>query len=396
MRTSDQHPRSHWIVSSAIAITIALTMMSMLAVIVSSAAPKTPHTQDVEWKKASPGFEWSFPRDHWSHDEYRTEWWYFTGHLTSEEGKEYGFQFTIFRIGLTPIAPSFESSWTTQALWMGHASISDLDGQRHLFADVLHRSIPLLAGFESPSDSLISWGRGPTGTQEPWRLWWSGDAFAFSMRDDDQAMAMELHTTPEKPLVFQGPEGYSRKAEAADGASLYYSFPRLATEGFLELDGRRVRVTGRSWMDKEFGSNQLTGDQVGWDWFSLQLDDGRDVMLYALRDADGSVDFARGTVIGADGAATYLSKDEWSYESLGTWGSEASGIRYPHGWRVEIPEAALSFDIIPRMKAQENVARSSGGIAYYEGAVEVRVDGRQAGLGYVELTGYGEGNRPPI
>ena len=349
-----------------------------------------------EWRIAEPDHSWSFPSDHWPHPDFRTEWWYFTGHLESEEGQEFGFQFTIFRIGLQPGMPALDSNWATRSLWMGHASISDLSEERHVFSDVLHRAIPLLAGFGTPPDPRLAWGRGPTGTETPWTLSWNGSAFDMGMRDDRQGIALDLHTYPGKPPVFQGPNGYSRKGDEENAASLYYSFTRLDTEGWVEVGGHRFRVRGQAWMDKEIGSNQLTKGQVGWDWFSLQLEDGRDLMLYVLRRRDGSVDFARGTVVDPDGRPRYLAASDWSYEATGAWTSPRTGIRYPLGWKVRIPSESLEFEVGARIRDQENIAERSGGLSYYEGAVEVRRDGSRIGLGYVEMTGYGEGNRPPI
>jgi predicted secreted hydrolase len=383
------------------------------------AAPVPP--DEASWETAAPDYVWSFPRDHWPHPAYRTEWWYFTGHLDDAEGGEYGFQFTVFRVGLAPQAPALDSGWAAHALFMGHASITDVEGKRHVFADVLHREIPLLSGFAAAAqlqvvlpdpardtvstdvervgaalNDTIAWARAAPGTDGRWTLTWNGAAFDFAMSDRAAGLALELETTPEKPLVFQGPGGLSRKGRDPGAASLYYSFTRLRTSGWIELEGRRLAVEGTAWMDKEFGSNQLTAEQVGWDWFSLQLEDGQDLMLYVLRRRDGTVDFARGTWVAPGGEVRYLDAAEWSYEATGAWTSPRTGIRYPSGWRVRIPGLGLDLEVAPRVEGQENVATRSGGLAYWEGAVEVRGAGRRLGLGYVELTGYGKGNRPPI
>ena len=254
-----------------------------------------------DWKRAQPDYAWTFPRDHWSHEGYKTEWWYFTGHLRGADGRRFGYQFTFFRVGVLPKAPEADSGWSARDLIMGHAAVSDLDRNEHRFSEVIYRAVPLLGGFGAWPEPLIAWSRAPAGTPGKWLLSWNGDGFDITARDDATGMSFTLSSRPGKPLVFQGPNGYSRKTQSGDGASLYYSFTRLQTSGRLTLDGRTWQVSGESWMDKEFFTSVLEPQQIGWDWFSLQLDDRREVMLFLLRQEDGSTDFAGGTVISADG-----------------------------------------------------------------------------------------------
>ena len=226
---------------------------------------------------------------------------------------------------------------------------------------------------------------------------WDGEGFALAMRDDSRGLALDLKTRPAKPLVFEGPNGFSRKGEGPTAASLYYSFTRLATEGSLTVGGRAVPVRGTSWMDKEFGSSQLSAAQVGWDWFSLQLADGRDVMLYVLRRADGTADQRSATIVTAAGAARYAGAEGWTAEATAHWTSPETGARYPARWTIEIPSEGLRLDVRPRAPGQENVSRLASGLVYWEGAVSARdARGREVGRGYVELTGYGERSRPPL
>jgi predicted secreted hydrolase len=278
---------------------------------------------------------------------------------------------------------------------MGHAAITDVAAGRHHFSEILYREIPLLGEFRGFPESPVARSRGPVGTEHSWTLSWNDRAFDFEMRDEWQRLAFDLRTDPEKPLVLQGPNGYSSKG--GGGASLYYSFTRLKTEGTLELDGRVWSVRGTSWMDKEFGSSQLGKDQVGWDWFSLQLEDGRDIMLYVLRRTDGSADFRNGTTVSSDGVPRYLEPDEWTVESVDSWKSSDTQAVYPSRWIVEIPGDELRLDVAPLLANQENRSRLPGGVYYWEGAVVVRDEkGKGVGRGYVELTGYGENNRPPV
>ncbi len=351
------------------------------------------------WQAARPDYRWSFPRDHWAQPGYRTEWWYFAGHLTAtdEPGRRFGYQFTMFRVGLVSARQERASEWNAQHLIMGHAAVSDLGARRHVFSELLYREVPLLGGFGRYPDPLIAWSRAPPGTDGTWSLRWNGEAFDFAMADRALGLRFELSTRPGKPLVFQGPNGYSRKGKGPTAASLYYSFTRLGTTGTLALDGKTWTVRGESWMDKEFGSNQLGERQAGWDWFSLQLTDGREVMLYRLRDRSGATDFARGTLVSASGAARYLAPDEWTVRATKTWKSETTGAEYPARWTVELPAEGLRLELLPELADQENRSRLVRDLHYWEGAVAVLgSEGAPLGRGYVELVGYGTKTRPAI
>ncbi len=352
-----------------------------------------------DWRPARPDYSWSFPQDHWARPGYKTEWWYFTGHLTPQGDSvpRYGYQFTFFRVGLAPRRPEISSTWAAANLVMGHAALTDLATGRHLFSEVIYRATPLLGGFGTYPDSVLVWSRGPVGTGAPWTLRWNGRGFDFTMADSARGFAFDLRTEPVKPLVFQGPNGYSRKGAGPTAASQYYSFTRLRTAGTLALGGINTRVTGESWMDKEFGSNQLAASQVGWDWFSLQLDDGRELMLYALRDSTGAVDFTSGTVVPRTGAPRYLSREDFVVRVTRRWRSAATEAEYPAGWVIEVPRERLRLEVEPLAADQENRSRQLTKLYYWEGAVRVLgADGRAAGRGYVELTGYGRGARPAL
>lgn len=370
-------------------------LLALLAIVAS--APLVAAT--TAWRPAAPDYGWSFPRDHWARPGYRTEWWYLTGHLVAadEPTRRFGYQFTFFRVGLLDRRPDGPSTWHTANLVMGHAAVSDFADRRHRFGELLYRETPLLGGFGRFPDPRIAWSRAPAGTDGTWTLDWNGAAFDVAVTDRAQGFAFRLATRPAKPLVFQGPSGFSRKGEGPTAASLYYSFTRLHTEGTLALDGRSRAVRGQSWMDKEFGSGQLGERQVGWDWFSLQLSDGRELMLYLLRDRQGAVDFARGTLVAASGAPRYLEPGEWRVRATATWKSPATGTTYPARWSLEVPAEGLTLDLVPELPDQENRSRLVRGLHYWEGAVTVRgADGAPLGLGYVELVGYGTESRPRV
>jgi len=316
--------------------------------------------------------------------------------VEGEEDPAFGYQFTFFRVGLSPRAVGWNSSWDTRGLIMGHASITDLRRGRHFFSEVLYRETPLLGGFSEPGDSLLAWSLGPPGTDGRWQLLFDDGVFTFRMEDDAQRTAFVLQARPARPLIFQGPGGYSKKGAGGEAASLYYSFTRLTTRGTLTTGGEARRVEGESWMDREFSSNQLEPNQAGWDWFSLQLSDGRDLMLYLLRDRRGRVDFARGTLVASGGKVRYLTAADWTLAVEDSWKSARTGAVYPARWRLQLSDADIDVLLEPLLPDQENVSGRSG-VHYWEGAVKITDrTGAAAGRGYVELTGYGEGSRPPI
>ena len=351
------------------------------------------------WTPAQPGYAWSFPRDHWAREGYKTEWWYFTGHLRTVEEpvRRFGYQFTFFRIGVSQDPPRSGSAWAAKDLIMGHAALTDLDTGRHRFSELVVRAAPLLAGFGRHPDTRLAWSVGPPGTPEPWELRWNGDGFDLTMGDAGKSFGFSLSTRPLKPVVFQGPGGLSRKGEGATEASHYYSFTRMATTGTVRLEGKELEVSGVSWMDKEFGSNQLGKDTSGWDWFSLQLDDGREVMLYLLRSRDGKTDHAGATLVDAAGEVRYLVPGDWELNATGEWTSPVTGAPYPAGWALDIPSAGIRTVITPKLADQENRSALIPDLYYWEGSVEIEsASGERIGQGYVELTGYGEDSRPPI
>jgi predicted secreted hydrolase len=356
------------------------------------AVPDAAQGDEIVWRYAESDFDWSFPRDHWAHAGYKTEWWYFTGQLAdvTDSTRRFGYQFTFFRVGIIPESSDINSAWAVADLVMGHAALTDITTGEHRFSELVYRTNGFLGAFPPVGDSLVAWSRAPTGTDGQWTLRWKGDGFGFEAMDDRTGISLDLETRQSKPLLFQGPSGYSRKGEGPSAASLYYTLPRLATTGTISIDGSEFSVSGESWMDKEFGSNQLAEGQVGWDWFSLRLDDGRDLMVYLLRDGNGEVDFARATLNPPQGAACYLDAKEFRVEALDTWRSLDTGAEYPINWRIEIPSEGLILTLTAEVPNQENVSRLLPNLFYWEGSVQITdVNGVRLGQGYVELTGYG-------
>ena len=361
-----------------------------------AAAPAPAVAPAPAFRPASPDHAWRFPADHFTRPGFRNEWWYFTGNLVAVDGRRLGFQFTVFRVGLLPAPPPLASDWRTDGAIMIHLAITDPSAHRHRFSEVLWRDAPLLAGLGAPPGPRVAWALAPPGTAGRWTLDLDGATWRLDADDDAAAISLHLRATAEGAPVLEGKNGYSRKAAAAGYASEYYSEPRLAIEGTLGLAGATVAVRGRGWMDREVGSSQLAPSQVGWDWLALRLDDGRSLMLYLLRRADGAVDWSSGELVARDGTASPLAAGEFEVRPTGRWRSPETGATYPSGWRVEVPGARLSLEVRPELAAAEDRSRLVPGLFYWEGPVEVRAGGARAGEGYVELTGYGPGSRPPL
>ncbi|BBO76070.1 carotenoid 1,2-hydratase [Desulfosarcina widdelii] len=332
----------------------------------------------------------SFPDDHGPHPAYRTEWWYYTGNLTDEENHRFGFQLTFFRSGLrSPDQrrdwPQPASAWRSDQIYLAHAAVSDIHAGRHLQAERMARPVLSLAGAEQ-TDAAV------TITVYDWQAVIRLDSHRLAARADDFGLALDL--TAAKPPVAHGEEGYSRKGQSPERASCYYSFTRLQAQGELTVEGTRRRVKGSAWMDHEFSTAPLQPGIVGWDWFSLQLSDRTEVMLFLLRQPDGTVNPASsGTFVLPSGDARHLQAGDLQATPLAYWTSPHSGARYPIQWRLQIPSLELDLALTAGLEDQEMRTPHSTGVVYWEGSVRARgTRGQKAieGLGYVELTGYAE------
>lgn len=350
------------------------------------------------WLKAAPGYRWSFPRDLAAHPDYKTEWWYLTGHLDPGDGGEaMAFQITFFRVGLTRQPPAQEkSAWATGDLVMAHAAVLD-PATGHVFSEVVRRATPFLGGFGAPGDERLAWCRAPAGTDADWSLDFHEGQYRLRARDDRRGLRFDLRCGPGKPRVFHGPGGFSPKTADGTSGSLYFSETRLPVQGEVARGQEVVPVTGEAWLDREIFTDTLASGQRGWDWTALQLVDGRELMLYRLRGTKGGDDFSLGTLVERDGSTRTLSAEEWSWEPGRTWTSPRTGSEYPVDWRLRVPSAGLDLELEAIVPEQENVSEQTG-IHYWEGAVRVRSagDNGAAGRGFIELTGYGEGSRPPV
>ncbi|MCB1373634.1 MAG: iron ABC transporter permease [Rhodobacteraceae bacterium] len=311
----------------------------------------------------------AFPRDHGPHPGFRIEWWYLTANLSDADGKDFGIQWTLFRIPLSP-APE-APGWQSNQIWMGHAALTDADEHRY-------------------SETFARGGIGTAGVQlAPFRAWiddWRmaalpgpGDALAeIALTAGGEGFAYDLHASASLPPVPQGEEGYSLKTPGG-AASYYYSQPFYAVEGSLELDGRRIAVTGQAWLDREWSSQPLRPDNAGWDWFSLHLATGEKVMAYRFRKTDGSASLA-GTWIDAGGRPSPLGDAEIAITERAR--STVAGRAIPTAWHVEIPSRGFAVDTEP-LNPQSWMGTT---FAYWEGPI--RFGGSHNGRGYLEMTGY--------
>jgi predicted secreted hydrolase len=322
-----------------------------------------------------------FPPDHGSHPEYATEWWYYTGNLDAEDGRHFGFQLTFFRSALVSETLERASDWAATNIYMAHFTVTDVAGGQFRAFDRFSRGAAGLAG----------------ATGAPYRVWldnWSvegsgPEGMVMRLRAAEDDATIDLGLTSERAPMLQGDRGLSQKGATPGNASYYYSLTRMATQGTIEIGGQRYEVRGLSWMDHEFGTSALEQGAAGWDWFGLQLADGRDLAYARIRNADGSAGLALGGLYAADGSKRDLAADEITLEVLGTWRSPRSGVEYPSAWRIYAPSAGIDLQITPWLVDQELPLA----VLYWEGAVKVEgtIDGRSsAGNGYVELTGYAE------
>ena len=340
------------------------------------------------WLQAKPGYKWQFPKDHYQHPGFRTEWWYLTGHLRERgESQRYRFsyQVTFFKVELVANPETLDSDFSSNTVVMAHFAITDSVKGVHQFSESLYRMHPSLAGFGTPPEKRLVWVKAPPGNPGFWSLDLAGEGFAVKANDSNKSIAAELLVMPQKPLVFQGPEGYSQKSPSPNKGSLYYSFTRLKTAGTIKVDGVAYEVHGQSWLDKEIGSNILGENQLGWDWFSLQLSDGRELMLFSLRDVGGGESFVRGTIIAPNGQVSYSQGVDWEVEPVSFWQSSSGGT-YPVSWQLKGPIGR--YRVLARLKQQENISKRVMGLKYWEGAVDVfdHADNR-VGVGFLEMTG---------
>lgn len=335
----------------------------------------------MDFEKAIEIREFTFPEDYGAHPEFLTEWWYYTGNVKTEDGRHFGYQLTFFRRAIPPVISENRSSdWATNQIYLAHFAITDTQSNLHLVTDQIARNANNLAGtLVDPYFSI--W-------LNNWQIMQT-DENIFLMKADADNFEVEFLLETSKPEVFHGDRGLSQKGEEIGNASYYFSQTRLVTDGRLRIDDEWFEVSGLSWMDHEFGTSTLGTGQIGWDWFSMQLDNQTELMLFQIRNEDETVSqFSSGTFISQNGETIDLSKEEFTIEVIDTWKNQ-NGYEYPILWRVSVEKLGLDLEIVPVMKDQEMDLF----FKYWEGAVFISgtVNGAIVeGFGYVELTGYAQ------
>jgi predicted secreted hydrolase len=342
------------------------------------------------------------PEDHGPHFQFQTEWWYFTGNLVAADGARFGFQLTFFRRGLSPGPPPEGPGLASNQVYFAHLALTDVARLRHAAVERFERGAAGLAGAKGDPFAvwLEDWRAGSCDRPDrPARPARDGDArtsgacaagsWRLEAADPASGCRLDLVFRPEKPLVAHGDRGLSRKGSAPGDASYYVSYTRAAVAGRLALGTHEADAVGEGWFDHEWSTSALDPDAVGWDWFSLQLADGRELMFFRIRRAGGGVEpVSAGTLVAADGTTQRLALADVDVRVRRWWTSPFSGARYPSAWLLSVPSERLELSIDPLLADQE--MRTS--FLYWEGAVRVAgtAGGRPlAGRGYVELTGYG-------
>src|SRR5271165_1446066 len=348
----------------------------------------------VAGKLALPYYHFQFPRDHFSHPEFATEWWYYTGNLTDPTGHPFGFELTFFRqavdtsatnsTGQTVFGPA--SVWQPDQVYLAHLALSDLEGQQFYHTERLNRAGPGLAGVSR--DQSRYWNGN-------WQVRWALPGTNQQLQAITPELTLQLELKPGKPPVIHGKNGVSQKGPEPGKASHYISFTRIAAEGTLTWRGQTFHLKGLAWMDHEFFSQQLDDTQAGWDWFCVQLENREELMFYRLRKKNGGGDpYSSGTFIDAQGASHFLSGSDFTLEPRTRWTSPKTGAVYPISWTLSVPSLGLQLSEETPLKDQELDSKHGFGAGYWEGAVRYagsRTGQPIRGVGYLEMTGYDRG-----
>ena len=341
--------------------------------------------KDDGFQKATHAVAFKFPRDHGAHPRFKNEWWYITGNLRDADRRHFGFQFTLFRNALSAEPVSSNSRWATRQVYLAHLALTDVQQEQHYSDERFSRGAVDLAGVKhAPFHAWL----------EDWQLR-SGPAeknctscIRLRLTAATEQFGFDLTLRNSKPVVLHGEAGLSQKSETPGNASYYYSYTRLQTDGRVRVNGVEYDVVGQSWLDHEWSTSSLEKDQVGWDWFSIQLSDQTELMLFQLRhQQDPEQNYLYGTYIGADGQTAQLDRSQFTIVDTASWTSPVTGAVYPSGWAISINAYGLKLKLTPLLAAQE----LSSSFTYWEGAVHVagtKHEQRIQGQGYVELTGY--------
>lgn len=343
---------------------------------------------DTRFARALEPMTLQFPRDHGAHPEYQIEWWYYTGNLQADDGKAFGYQLTFFRFALTPQMPERTSHFATNQVYMAHFAVTDASNGEYFCFERQSRGAGGLAGATGDPTYKV-WLEDWSATEEEPGVMRLRVPSTSDLIEAEPQIGLSLNLRQIRPPILHGDRGLSQKGPELGNATYYYSLVGLETTGEITINGKTVTVSGVSWMDHEFGTSFLGEGFVGWDWFSLQLEDGTALMLYCLRRSDQSCDpqTFEGTLVYPDGQQLHIGTKDFTLPPTRQWRSPESGVTYPSGWDITFPELKIALQVEPLIPNQE--FRAS--FTYWEGAVRVRgqIDGAAVdGHGYVELTGY--------
>jgi len=335
----------------------------------------SPIALSQEYQDITRDYRLKFPQDLYYKKDYRIQWWYFTGHLFDETGREFGYELTFFAVGVQK--KTYKSRFGLRNIYISHFAISDVAKNIFLFSDRSDSGAFDFAG--ARDDHLKVWvGKNIV----------EGTPGKMHLRASDDDKSLDLILIPTKPVILHGENGYSRKSEASPTLSSYYfSYTNMKTEGTLRIGNKTVTVKGKSWFDREISSRGLGQNRIAWDWFAIKLDDNREIMLYLLRHRDGSIDKnSSGTFIYSDGTYHHLSKDQFAVDVLSYYRSRKTRARYPSHWKIKIPSERIQITLVPLIEDQELITTYSTFNYYWEGACAVK--GSVQGRAYVEMTGY--------
>ncbi|MDT7602514.1 MAG: hypothetical protein QOF61_511 [Acidobacteriota bacterium] len=332
------------------------------------------------------------PRDLYAHRNAQTEWWYYTGHMETERGRRFGFELVFFkrrtdldRFGVVPLR------LIANPLYLAHFALTDESRQRFRYA---HRKSANgafdVAAAASERRYFLRLGDWTVRESDGLHL------LRATLGDD---LIFEATLKPAKPPALNGREGRGVSFKDAGEASRYFSYTRMTAEGSITWHGATERFDGAAWMDREFGTWRTTENQKGWDWFSIQLSTGAELMVYHLRDSKHRPSpFSSGTFVDRDGKATHLAREDFQLEATAHWKSPRTEATYPSGWRLRVPRFAVDVSITPIIKDQELDTRGTTMIVYWEGACAVQGahgDAETQGRAYVELVGYDRSHESP-
>lgn len=349
------------------AIPMALPLLVLLHAIAFAAPPR--------FSPVTPDAPLVFPRDFGAHPSFRTEWWYATGWLETPDKKPLGFQITFFRSATGHDAAN-PSRFAPKELVIAHAALSD-----PAVGKLLHDQKSAREGF-----GLAYAKQGTTDVKlDDWCFVRESDGrYRATVKARDFTLALML--APTGPPLLQGEHGYSRKGPKPQQASYYYSEPQLQVSGSITRNGRQAAVGGSAWLDHEWSSSVLDPGAAGWDWLGANLDDGSALMAFRIRGKDGGDVWAHAALRDASGRVTQYGPQQVRFRPLRLWRSPRTQASYPVAVRVETGPAA--WELTPLQDDQELDSRQSTGAVYWEGAVTITRDGKPAGRGYLEMTGY--------